>query len=264
MTISYISDISDIRKMEGYIFDIKKFALHDGPGIRTTVFFSGCPLNCLWCHNPESRMDLKGENTGPNRKVSSAYIMDELLKDSVFYEESGGGVTFSGGEPFFQYRFLKDVLKKCGELSLHTAIDTTGFVNEDIFKDVLPLGDLYLYDLKVMDADKHRDFTGVSNEIILNNLKILSGSGKKVIIRFPVIPGYNDDKKNIHETAEFISALKNVDKIDLLPYHMYGMSKYKRLNLSSEMKKIKTPDQSELNKIRNLFESYDLKVSLGG
>lgn len=250
--------------MKGYIFDIKKFALHDGPGIRTTVFFSGCLLNCLWCHNPESRLNLNGDKKGPNRKVESNYIIDELLKDSPFYEESGGGVTFSGGEPFVQYDFLKDLLKKCAELSLHTAVDTTGFVKKEIFKDLIPFADLFLYDLKVMDPEKHKKFTGVSNKIIFDNLKVLSELGKEVIIRFPVIPGYNDDKKNLNETAEFLSGLSDIKRIDILPYHRYGMSKYKRLSLNSEIKNIKSPTDKNLLDIKDLFESYKMEVSFGG
>lgn len=248
--------------MKGYIFDIKKFALHDGPGIRATVFLSGCSLNCIWCHNPESRIKLEGDKKGPNREVESDYIIDELLKDLPFYDESGGGITFSGGEPFVQYDFLKDLLKKCTELSLHAAVDTTGFVEEEIFRDVIPFADLFLYDLKVMDPDKHKRFTGVSNKIILDNLKVLSESGKEVVIRFPVIPGYNDDKKNLYETAEFLSGLNDIKKIDLLPYHRYGMSKYKRLNL--DMKNIQSPTSKNLSEIKDIFESYKMEVSFGG
>ena len=190
--------------MQGIIFDIKHYAIHDGPGIRTTVFLKGCPLGCWWCHNPESRSGdifqykkqekIEGriveqiETIGKNYTVPE--VMKEIEKDIVFFEESGGGVTFSGGEPFKQTEFLKELLKCCKKQEIHTCVDTTGYVKTDQLEKAALFTDLFLFDLKHFDDKMHIKYTGVSNKQILENLQLLDEMGKSVQIRYPLIPGY--------------------------------------------------------------------------
>ncbi len=248
--------------MKGYIFDIKKFAIHDGPGIRTTVFLSGCPLNCSWCHNPESRLPLVSENG--NKLVFSEEVMAEIEKDSVFYDESGGGVTFSGGEPLYQFEFLFDLLELCQKAGFHVALDTTGYSSLERIKKVAPLTDLFLYDLKIMDEKKHIEFTGVDNKKIQSNFKYLAGMGKDIIVRIPLIPGYNDNISSLVETAVFLRDTGGISRIDLLPYHRLGLSKYAKLGLPFKTKHIVPPGKEKINEAREIFESYGFNISIGG
>lgn len=264
--------------MFGIIFDIKKFAIHDGPGIRTTVFFKGCPLNCLWCHNPESirsfpeRLKVNQLSSNKNlceeelfgKKYSVEDLLKEIKKDQVFYDESGGGVTFSGGEPMLQIKFLKEILNECRQSGIHTAIDTSGYVVKRLFLQIYDFTDLFLYDLKIYDNDLHREFTGVSNEIILNNLKYLTDRGNKVIIRIPLIPGITDTKKNLSELSAYIMKLKNVKKVDLLPYNEIAESKYKRFNINYKPGRLKMQDEGKLNKIKTYFEDLGLEILVRG
>ena len=237
------------------IFDIKRYAINDGPGIRIVIFLKGCNLNCVWCHNPEGisgetermyalsrcikcgtcvaacpekaitltqegiitdpelcKMSGKCAEVCPTKaieisgKVSSvAEIIHEIEKERVFFDQSGGGVTFSGGEPLLQPEFLIELLDECGSRGIHRAVDTAGFVNTDIILEVARRTDLFLYDLKMMDSEKHRKWVGVPNEKILENLKALSGTGAKIIIRIPLIGGVNDDTENIEATARFVA-----------------------------------------------------------
>jgi pyruvate formate lyase activating enzyme len=205
--------------LKGLIFDIRRFSTKDGPGIRTTVFFKGCPLNCQWCHNPEgrsceiqkaTRVNKIGELEFPieeniGKKMSAGEVMKEVLSDSITYDESGGGVTFSGGEPFEQYTFLVELLKISKNNSLHTALDTTGYTSKEILQKVMNYTDLFLYDLKLIDDDEHIKYTGVSNIKILKNLDYLLKNSKNVIIRFPVIPGINNTKKNILQMKNYLA-----------------------------------------------------------
>ena len=186
--------------MKGVIFDIKRFAVHDGPGIRTTVFLQGCPLGCWWCHNPE------GQRNNAGNKVSVAEVMDEVIKDSIFYEESNGGVTFSGGEPLHQSGFLSELLKGCKKEGFHTCVDTSGYATKESIDLIMDDTDLFLFDLKHTDDTVHRKYTGVSNSCIIDNLKYLAGKKKEIILRFPVIPGINDSTDNI---SEMLKLLKN-------------------------------------------------------
>lgn len=250
--------------MHGIIFDIKRFAIHDGPGIRTTVFFKGCPMKCPWCHNPESQKkcpervanNKKKEIIGKKRSVEE--ILAEIEKEVVFYDESRGGVTFSGGEPLAQPRFLQALLKECRKRDIHTTLDTTGFVSPKTFNSIIDKVDMFLYDLKIMDDKKHIQCTGVSNRLVLENLKILSKKGKKVIIRFPVIPGFTDREENIKAVGTFVSSLRNVDEIDLLPYHQIAEGKYRRLKKENMMKTMTVipPTDEQMDKIQRLFEKY--------
>ncbi len=271
--------------MKATIFDIQRNSFVDGPGIRTTVFFKGCNLRCKWCHNPESQsaqkqmMFYKDKCIGcgkcaevcPNhlkncdfcgkcelycpadaRKVcGKEYSVDEVFKeiakDKMFYENSGGGATFSGGECMLQTDFLCKILKKCKENGIHTAVDTAGNVPREYFERVLPYTDMFLYDIKAFSEDLHKQGTGVSNKLILENLLWLSGKCD-IIVRIPVIGGFNDDKAELEKIAEFLKHIK-CEKVELLPYHVMGEHKYDALGM--EHKKYYAPDNIE--KFREIF-----------
>ncbi|UCE42818.1 MAG: glycyl-radical enzyme activating protein [Candidatus Aminicenantes bacterium] len=301
--------------MHGTIFDIKRYAIHDGPGIRTTVFFKGCTLNCQWCHNPEGikfeheimfrpelcaaecwdcvprcpkkainengtiisieqkKCDLCGicgdvcayesvEIVG--RDVTVAEIMKEVEKDRIFYDESGGGVTISGGEPLAQGDFLLSLLEKLNEKGIHTAVDTSGFVPYEILSLIIERADLILYDLKVMNEHRHRIFTGESNTIILENLRRLSEKGSNLIIRMPVLKGLNDDPENIQSMVDFLLPLNKSRQINLLPFHRGGEGKLMRLNKKSPLVEFKTPSEKKLRKIKGELSSHGFHVKIGG
>jgi pyruvate formate lyase activating enzyme len=266
--------------MNGIIFDIKKFALHDGPGIRTTVFFKGCSLDCWWCHNPESIRKLP-EKIKVN-KINSAnklceeteelfgkeYTTDELLKeikkDQVFYDESGGGVTFSGGEPLLQIKFLKEILQMCKESGIHSAVDTSGYVGSSSFDRIYDYTDIFLFDVKIINDELHQKFTGVSNKLIFKNLRSLTDRGEKVIIRIPLVPGITDTEKNLSELSSYLVKLKNIRRIDLLPYNEIAESKYRRFNKPSRLGSLKTQDENKLNEIRNYFGDLGPEISIRG
>ncbi|MCD6564581.1 MAG: glycyl-radical enzyme activating protein [Bacteroidales bacterium] len=265
--------------MKGLIFDIKKFALHDGPGIRTTVFLKGCPLNCLWCHNPESRCfdtesyirvdKLDGKSFNKQKTIGNWMTVEEVIieieKDKMFYEESNGGVTFSGGEPFAQYEFLTGLLIVCRKKNIHTTVDTTGYIKREQLNKIHKLVDLFLYDLKHMDDKLHKKYTGVSNKLIIENLKWLSNRKSNIKIRFPVVPGYNDSEKNIDLMRFLLENLyPDVRHIDLLPYHKMAGSKAKRLGLKQQVGGIEEPDARKLGYIRKKFEEIGFTVGIGG
>jgi pyruvate formate lyase activating enzyme len=250
--------------MQGIIFDIKRFAIHDGPGIRTTVFFKGCPMKCPWCHNPESqkkcpeRVGNNGKKEIIGKKQSVAEVMREIEKEVVFYDESRGGVTFSGGEPLVQPQFLLALLKECRKRDIHTTLDTTGCASPKTFKSIIDKVDMFLYDLKIMDEQNHIRCTGVSNRRVIENLKTLSKNEKKVIIRFPVIPGITDTEENIKAVGTFVSSLKNISEIDLLPYHRTAEGKYRRLKKENIMKtmRVMPPSDERMEEIKQLFKKY--------
>ncbi len=262
---------------QGIIFDIKKYAIHDGPGIRTTIFFKGCPMDCWWCHNPESQekelkpfinllktssvnnCDNDGEPIG--RIVSVKETMKEIKKDLVFYEESEGGVSFSGGEPLMQKDFLNELLICCKKNGLHTTLDTAGCVSKEIILQIAPNVDLFLYDLKLIDDKKHQKYTGISNKEILENLLLLSDLKYNIVIRIPVIPTINDSLVDIADFGKFIQKL-NIIRIDLLPYHTIGEEKYKRLKKVNRMKEIIPPSKERIEEIKKQLESFDLNVSI--
>ncbi len=297
----------------GVVFDAKRYAIHDGPGIRTTIFLKGCPLDCPWCHNPEGkrpqpelmwwstrclgcnscvkacpwealtlednltvdqeRCDLCGacaeactaealEVVGHEATVEE--IMKEIRKDVVFYDESGGGVTFSGGEPTMQAGFLRDLLKACKEEGYHTAVDTSGHVdpvNLSILSDDV---DLFLYDIKAMDEETHKEHTGASNRLILENLRRLVDAGKSVIVRMPLIPGVNDDEENARKTGEFVSSLGNIKQICVLPYHKGGAEKLGRLMQAGPPFEAEPPKDEKIGEIKGILEEYGLEVKIGG
>jgi pyruvate formate lyase activating enzyme len=248
-----------MKQTQGIIFAIKRFAIHDGPGIRTTIFFKGCPMHCHWCHNPEGRKknpQKTSQNNTIGEEKTAAEVMQEIEKETLFHDESGGGVTISGGEPLKQPAFLGALLDECKKREIHTALDTTGCVSPRVFDAIIDKVDLFLYDLKIMDNKKHLHYTGVSNRRVLENLKTLSQRDKKVIIRFPVIPGITDAEENIKAAAVFVSSLKNIRQIDLLPYHRTAEAKYKRLRMIDKMAGVKPPTTEHMKKISNLFKKY--------
>ena len=300
--------------MEGQVFNIMKYAVHDGPGIRNTVFLKGCPLNCWWCHNPESQ-ELKPQLTFfPNRcigcmdciaackenaikavdgkvvtdldkcknngdctlvcfaearemagqSMSVDQVVKELLKDKIFYDESGGGVTFSGGEPLVQKTYLLELLKEMKKLGIHTTIDTCGYASSETIKEVAGLTDLFLFDLKHMNSEKHEKYTGVPNDLILENLNILHSMGKEIIIRIPIIPGFNDSDEELNELRNYIATLKNVKEVNLLPYHNIGQEKYNRIGKLYKMKDVKEPSQEDMEYALKQMDGCGVKVKIGG
>jgi pyruvate formate lyase activating enzyme len=264
--------------MDGLIYDIKTYTIHDGPGIRTTVFFKGCPLSCWWCHNPESRKGeveycvrvkhLNGkslerkETVGKRTKVAD--VINEIIKDRIFYDESSGGVTFSGGEPLMQPDFLLSLLKECKKRGIHTCLDTSGFASEEVFRQVLPLPDLFLFDLKIMDNTNHRKYTGVPVAPVLANLKTLASSGKQVIIRVPVIPGVTDTEENLEAMAGFLLSLRKHWELNLLPYHKTAREKYRRMGVENPLEQLETPNDERMNQLKAFFEKEGFTVKIGG
>jgi len=296
----------------GLLFDIMRYALHDGPGIRTTVFFKGCPLSCWWCHNPEGQspkpnlmffenrclgcgdcikacphgaiMRLNGaihttsacEVCGvcadkcpsgarkvAGRWMSVSEVMREIERDLVFWDESGGGVTFSGGEPLAQPRFLDSLLDSCREKSIHTVVETCGLTNKDVLLELSEKVGVFLYDLKILDPVKHKKYTGAPNDSILANLEALAQRNKPVVVRFPIIPEINDDNENIREMIALLSRLR-LRRIHLLPYHQTGTEKYKRLGLGFRLQDVKAPPPSLVVTIAGEFERAGFDVKVGG
>ena len=265
--------------MTATVFEIKRFAVHDGDGIRTTVFFKGCPLRCVWCHNPEglvkepqraryahkcvgcgeckkeefSVADCLGEAYAEyGREVTVEELLPLLLEDKDFYETSGGGVTLSGGECLMQADFCTELLMRLKENGIHTAVDTCGFVSKNALDKVIPYTDVFLYDVKAYDEDVHIKCTGLSNKQILENLIYLDSIGKDIEIRIPYVPDYNDGQ--IEKIACFLAQLKNITKIRVLPYHNYTGSKYEALNMANTLPS-RLPTDEELEAARNLIKS---------
>ncbi|MFP4024121.1 MAG: glycyl-radical enzyme activating protein [Thiohalospira sp.] len=260
------------------IFDIKHFAVHDGPGIRQTIFLKGCPLNCWWCHNPESQNQnpetyiqtnkLEGKTFKKEASVGYQISDEELFRiiegDRIFFEESGGGVTFSGGEPLIQPDFLFEILIRCKKNNIHTCIDTTGYATEKTIKKIAEVSGLFLYDIKIIDNELHQKYTGVPVKQILNNLKWIDQHHQNVVLRFPVIPGITDTKKNISEIKSFIKSLKNINRLDLLPYHNISNGKYAKFKKEIKMGNIQPPSDDLMNTLKSEFETIGLKVGIGG
>lgn len=298
----------------GIIFDIRKYSIHDGPGIRTTVFFKGCPLNCWWCHNPESKAQnvelmyrenrcigcstcqevcqagaVSWQNDRPvtdlsqcdlcgvcvdvcyaearqiiGKQMTVAQVLAEIERDVPFYDSSAGGVTFSGGEPLQQRSFLAALLRACKRNEIHTTLDTCGFAAWETFELIRHDVDVFLYDLKLMDDERHRRFTGVSNRLILENLSRLAEEHHRVILRMPVIPNVNTDAENIRQVGEFASRLPSLERIDLLPYHQAGAEKYNRLSQEYRLPSTPAPSDDLMAEIAAFLESFRLTIHIGG
>ena len=223
--------------MKGIVFDIKRGGTKDGPGLRTSVFLKGCPLRCAWCHNPESQAPeiQKAVTTDEvcGREMSVGEVMEEVRRDRVFYASSGGGVTFTGGEPTMQFDFLRTLCKAAKAEGIPVAVDTCGFAPRERFAALVPSVDLFLYDLKCMDSARHEKLTGVPNELILENLKALDAAGAKTWIRCPVVPGLNDADADLAAIKAFVSTLKHVERVDILPYHPIGLEKYDKFGMKA-------------------------------
>jgi len=259
----------------GIIFDIKKYAIHDGPGIRTTVFFKGCSMGCQWCHNPESKHFGVENFTVQDRvkKITKAetvgyeITVDELLeiinKDSVFYDESGGGVTFSGGEPTVQPEFLLEVLKACKGEDLHTVVDTCGETSWKIFEQIMDYVDLFLFDIKLINNIEHNKYTGVSNKQIHENLKKLIEMDKNIELRVPLIPDVTDTENNIEDIVKFISELKKKPSVTLLPYNSLNRDKLERFCMQNKLGKLKPQSQKKLFTIKQKFIVQNIDANIG-
>ncbi len=261
------------------IFDIKRFAVHDGPGIRTTVFLKGCPLACWWCHNPESQerepvsVDIMKKVNGksvPGKKVYGErmtvdQVMETLIKDTHFYEESGGGVTFSGGEPLMQPEGLFQLLEACKRHGFHTTVDTSGYASWEQFQKIMPLTDLFLFDLKNMDPELHKEYTGVDNAVILSNADKLLEKGARLIFRIPVIPGINTIPSEVTSMIRFIKErAEKMTEVHLLPYHRIAENKYKRLQMEQFMADVHEPDEPLMRQLKEEFKHTGLELIIGG
>ena len=274
---------------KGMIFDIQRNSFVDGPGIRTTVFFKGCNLHCAWCHNPESQAICPqlmvyadrcqdcgkckavcpygsescrlcgkcvaacphGARTICGREYTAEEVLAEVKKDMLFYKTSGGGVTFSGGECMLQMDFLAELLKKCKENGIHTAVDTAGNVPFFQFERILPDTDLFLYDIKLMDSQKHMQYTGQGNGQILENLKKLLMSGANVWVRIPVIAGVNDGAEEMQTIKAFLESCGKPEKIELLPCH--AMAEYKYRAIGKEPPPFQPPDEALMQKLNEIL-----------
>jgi len=266
--------------IKGLIFSVKRYSIHDGPGIRVTFFMKGCPLSCWWCHNPEG-ISAVPETIGEVHRIGEKefrkheeagkyYSADDILgileKERIFITESKGGVTFSGGEPLQQNEFLYEALKACKAGGYHTAVDTSGYSSPESYMAIIPYTDLFLFDIKHLDDLKHVEYTDVSNAWILNNFRLILDSGTDIYARIPVIPGYNDDDDHMEQLREFLVENKseNLKKINLLPFHKVGQSKYTKLGIPYKMSGIQPPSKERMNKLKEYFSETGIKVKIGG
>ncbi len=288
----------------GRVFNIQRFAVHDGPGVRTTVFLKGCPARCLWCHNPESqspdpdvlRLEERCLECGsclevcPNgldvtrctrcgrcveacptgarqlvgRTMSVADVLSDVLADRVFFDESGGGLTVSGGEPLSQPAFLHALLVAARAEGLSTAVDTCGAGARDQILAIAPLVDLFLYDVKLTDPARHLELTGLPLAPILENLEALAAIHPQIWLRVPIVPGYTDDERALAETARLAARLPAVRRVHLLPYHRTGSSKFTRLDRRYPLEDVRPPDAGRLTTLARLFEAHRIDTRIGG
>jgi pyruvate formate lyase activating enzyme len=253
--------------MYAYIFNIQRFSIHDGPGIRTTVFMQGCPLQCIWCHNPEGipQYLVKVDNELPQgiMKYTPDELITEVMKDRVFFETSGGGVTFSGGEPVMQGEFLLEMLSRLSKLGIHSCVDTSGHAPEDLFIRVVRQAGLILFDLKIIDNKKHEQYTATGNSLILKNLETLMNSGTPFRVRIPLINEINANDETITAIARMLEGKGKID-VDLLSYHDLGQAKRQRACTEGPAMKLTAPDDERLEEISMIFRQYGHNVYIGG
>jgi pyruvate formate lyase activating enzyme len=288
----------------GLVFNIQRFSVHDGPGLRTTVFLKGCPARCPWCHNPESQShapvllmfpgrcidcgtcrQVCPHGTDParctacgrcadacpadarqvaGREMTVDDVLEVVSRDRIFYEESGGGVTFSGGEPFAQPAFLKALLAASKRTGLSTAVDTCGFVARQTLLELAPLVDLFLYDLKILDAERHRAVIGVPLAPIVANLETLASAGRSIWLRVPIVPSFTDRDDGLEAIAALAASLRAVLRVSLLPYHEIGAGKFRRLHKDYELTHVAPPDRARMEHIAGIFAARGLDARIGG
>lgn len=255
----------------GRIFDIQKFSTHDGPGIRTIVFLKGCFLRCRWCCNPESQnfaietMNQNGQMKTMGRDVTVREIMETVIKDMPYYRRSGGGLTLSGGESLVQPDFAAALLRAAKEeYGISTALESTACASYESIHKLLPYLDWYLMDIKHINSEKHKEFTGKGNELILENAKKLARDAKNLVIRVPVIPTFNDSEQEILDIARFTKSLGTVKEIHLLPYHRLGYDKYVGLGREYGMGDVVPPTNEKMQILKAIAESTGLEAKIGG
>lgn len=256
--------------VKGRIFDIQKYSIHDGPGIRTIVFLKGCPLRCKWCCNPEGQkydiqnMLFAGKDKTVGRDVTVSEVMEEVMRDLPYYLRSGGGLTLSGGECLAQPEFGRALLSAAKSAGISTAIETTGFAEWEVYSSYLRLTDHVLMDIKNIDNDKHMRFCGQSNERILENARRAAEEHGDITIRVPVIPGFNDTEEEICAIAEFAKSLRGVHKLHLLPYHRLGMDKYDALGRKYELSDLQLIEENKMYRLLSAAEKSGLDCKIGG
>lgn len=258
-------------KQTGRIFDIQKFSIHDGPGIRTIVFLKGCALRCKWCCNPESQsfqiqtMIQNGKEKVTGRDVTVEEVMEEVLKDTYHYKRSQGGLTLSGGESLLQPDFASALFQAAQYYGMNTALESTGFAEFETIKEkILPYLDLFLMDIKHINSAKHKLFTGQPNELILENARKIAAQGQKMIVRVPVIPTFNDTSEEILGIAQFARTLPGIEQLHLLPYHRLGQDKYEGLDRDYTLKHIVPPDNEHMETLAQVARTTGLYVQIGG
>lgn len=262
---------NNILARQGRIFDIQRFSVHDGPGIRTIVFLKGCKLRCRWCCNPESQnyeiqemVDDSGKVTVTGRDVTVGEVIETVLRDSTYYRRSGGGMTLSGGEMLCQPDFAQGLLQAAVEAGVNTAVETTSLASFETIERLLPFIDNYLGDLKHMNPQKHKEFTGQSNELILENLPKIARLAERLVIRVPVVPTFNDTPEEISAIAEFAASLPNVNELHLLPYHRLGQDKYRWLGRDYSLTHIEPPRDEKMQTLLAAAEKSGLRCQIGG
>lgn len=261
----------NLNEVRGRIFNIQRFSIHDGPGVRTIIFLKGCPLRCKWCCNPESQsykqetITVGGVCREVARDVTVGEVMDEIEKDRAYYRRSGyGGITLSGGECLWQPDFSEALLREAKARGISTAIETTGYADMNIIRRLLPHVDTVLMDIKHIDPQKHQAFTTRDNLLILENARHIARESKRLIIRTPVIPTFNDTEEEIADIAAFAFSLEGVDEMHLLPYHRIGSDKYAGLGRAYEMSHISPPTKERMNALCEVVKKYGLKCQIGG
>ncbi len=260
----------DYKDIKGRIFNIQKYSVHDGPGVRTIVFIKGCPLRCRWCCNPESqefevqKMQVGGKEKIVGRDVTVAEVMDNVLRDMPYFRRSGGGLTLSGGECLTQLDFSEGLLRYAKDFGITTAVESTAFAPFEKIERLLPYLDYYLMDIKHMNSEKHKEYTKQPNELILKNAaKLARSEHTELTVRVPVIPGFNDTEEEISDIASFAASL-GVLRLHLLPYHRMGADKYAGLGREYLMGDVYPPSNEKMQKLKRAAERHNIKVQIGG